>query len=287
MQADVEGEILAAALLVDFAHGLAHPHRRAQRPVRRREGRHHRVADRLHHRAALGRDRGDELAEMAAHEIEGGEVADPVVERGRAPEVGEQDGEARDLEALLGIERAAAIEVAERLVAEEPGRGQERPAAARTARPAPCPWSHRPGSVRRADLFSNVMRAGPGCSVIVPLWACASAKTTERLRRSCVSSPGNVEKERRVGDRIEGDDEALRQAQRHRRLLARRELHQRRASTLPIALSTSSGRSAPEPQKIWRMYSARGSESGSCAAMRRTRGLTVKVTSISWSSVGS
>ena len=49
----------------------------------------------------------------------------------------------------------------------------------------------------------------------------------------------------------------------------------------------SSGRSAPEPQKIWRMYSESGSESGSCAAMRRTRGLTVNVTSISLSRSGS
>ena len=57
--------------------------------------------------------------------------------------------------------------------------------------------------------------------------------------------------------------------------------------TRPTALSMSSGSSAPEPQKIWRMYSAWDRESGSWAAMRRMRGLTVKVTSISWSSVGS
>ena len=56
---------------------------------------------------------------MTAHEIEGGEIADPLVERGRASEVGEQDGQARDLEPLLGIERPAAIEIAERLIAEQ------------------------------------------------------------------------------------------------------------------------------------------------------------------------
>ena len=38
---------------------------------------------------------------MAAHEIEGGEIPDPVVERGRAPEVGKEDREACDLEPLL------------------------------------------------------------------------------------------------------------------------------------------------------------------------------------------
>jgi hypothetical protein len=76
---------------VDLAHCFAHAHRGAQRPLRRREGRHHCVADRLDDRPALGGDRGQECAEMAAHEIEGGEIADPVVKRGRASQVGEED----------------------------------------------------------------------------------------------------------------------------------------------------------------------------------------------------
>ena len=58
-----------------------------------------------------------------------GEIADPVVERGRTPEIGKEDREARDLEALFRIERATPVEIAERLVAEEPVRGQNRPAA--------------------------------------------------------------------------------------------------------------------------------------------------------------
>ena len=41
----------------------------------------------------------------------------------------------------------------------------------------------------------------------------------------------------------------------------------------------SSLRSIPELQNIWRLYSQIGSVLGSCAAMRLTRGLTVKATS--------
>ena len=131
MQADVEREVLAPALFVDSAHGFSHPHRSAQSPVRRREGRHHCVADCLDHRAALGRDRRQKFAEVVAHEIERGEIPDPVVERCRTPEIGKEDREAGDLEALFRIERAVPVEIAERLVAEEPVRGQNRPAAVR------------------------------------------------------------------------------------------------------------------------------------------------------------
>jgi hypothetical protein len=74
---------------------------RNARSVRRRERRRHGVADGLHDRAALGHDRRQKLAKAAAHEIEGGEIPDPVVERGRAAEVGEEDREACDLEPLL------------------------------------------------------------------------------------------------------------------------------------------------------------------------------------------
>ena len=43
----------------------------------------------------------------------------------------------------------------------------------------------------------------------------------------------------------------------------------------------------PEPQKIWRKYSTTGRVSGLCAAIWRTRGMTVKVTSTISSKVGS
>ena len=50
--------------------------------------------------------------------------------------------------------------------------------------------------------------------------------------------------------------------------------------------SKSSGRSMPELQKIWRKYSQIGSAPGSCAAILRTRGVTVNTTSTISSRVG-
>ena len=50
--------------------------------------------------------------------------------------------------------------------------------------------------------------------------------------------------------------------------------------------SKLSGTSIPEPQNTWRKYSLKGSSSGSCAAILRTRRLTVNVTSTISSSVG-
>src|ERR1700691_3363497 len=121
---------------------------------------------------------------------------------------------------------------------------------------------------------------------MVPLWVCASAKTSERLRRSLVSSPSTSKK----------SDEWVTGSKTIAKLWGT--LSDIAACSPPpssivssvtfwTALSTSSGNSLLELQKIWRMYSAKGSESGSCAAMRRSRGVTVKVTSTSLSSVGS
>ncbi len=65
--------------------------------------------------------------EMRAHQVVGGEIADALVERGRALEVGEQEGEAEDFQPLIDVERFGAEEVAEGLVGEEPLGGEERP----------------------------------------------------------------------------------------------------------------------------------------------------------------
>ena len=64
---------------------------------------------------------------MLAHQIVGDDVADPLVELGRAFEVGEQERQAGDLQPLIDVERVGAIDVAERLVGEQQLRGQERP----------------------------------------------------------------------------------------------------------------------------------------------------------------
>ena len=52
-------------------------------------------------------------------------------------------------------------------------------------------------------------------------------------------------------------------------------------------VKASSRRSMPELQKIWRQYSTGDRSLGECAAMRRVRDVTVKVTSTISSSVGS
>ena len=52
-------------------------------------------------------------AKMLTHQIVSDEIADALIERRRALEVGEQEGQARDLEPLIDVERIGAIDVAE------------------------------------------------------------------------------------------------------------------------------------------------------------------------------
>src|SRR6516165_3769479 len=56
---------------------------------------------------------------MLVDEIEGDEVADPVIERGRAFEIAEQKSQAQDLEALAVGERVGSVDVAKGLIGEE------------------------------------------------------------------------------------------------------------------------------------------------------------------------
>ena len=70
---------------------------------------------------------------MRPHDIEGGQVADTFVKFGRASEVGEQEGQAGDLQPLVDIERVGAVEVAERLVGQQALGGEEGAAAAEHA----------------------------------------------------------------------------------------------------------------------------------------------------------
>ena len=82
---------------------------------------------------------GDDLVkdmEMRPHEVEGDEVADPLVEFGRAAQVGEQEGQAGDLEPLVHVQRIGAVEVAEGLVGEQPLGGEEGTPARQAGRAA-------------------------------------------------------------------------------------------------------------------------------------------------------
>src|SRR5579859_5452860 len=126
VDADLQLQILAAAFGVQLFHRLAHAERGGDGMVGRMEGRHHRVANGLDHRAVPGGDNLVQHGKMRAHDVERGDVADPLIEHGRALEVGEKEGEAGNLEALLGVERVGAVKVAEGLVGQQPLSAQER-----------------------------------------------------------------------------------------------------------------------------------------------------------------
>ena len=113
---------------------------------------------------------------MRAHQVVGDEVADALVELGRAFEIGEQEGQAGDLQALVDVERVGPVDVAERLVGEQALGGQERPALAEQVvelvprdphagqhprvgavleRDSQRPRAHRKGRVRRAHFVED------------------------------------------------------------------------------------------------------------------------------------
>ena len=130
MDADLQQQILAAAPVIEIAHRFPHAECGGERPVGGRKGRHHRVADGLDDGAGLGRDNLVEHAEMGFDQIEGDQIADPLVKLRRAFEVGEQEGQAGDLEPLLDVDRVGPVDVSEDLVGQHPFGGQEWPAPA-------------------------------------------------------------------------------------------------------------------------------------------------------------
>ena len=130
VNADLDHEIVGAALGIERVHRRAHPQARDERMLGPDEGRHHGVADRLHHRALLRGDDLEQRAEMRAHQIERGEIADPFVQRGGALEVGEQERQRGDLQPLIDVEVVGLEDVAEGLVGQHPLGGQERLALA-------------------------------------------------------------------------------------------------------------------------------------------------------------
>src|SRR6516162_3211789 len=119
MDSHLQEQALMLTLRTEIAHRLAHADGGRNGAVRGLEGRHHGVPDGLHDGTPFGRNDLLEQPEMLVDEIEGDEVADMLVELGRALEVREQEGQAEDLEALADRERVSAVEIAKRLVGEE------------------------------------------------------------------------------------------------------------------------------------------------------------------------
>ena len=235
----------------------------------------------------LGRDDLVQHAEMLAHQVEGDEIADPLVELGRALEVGEQEGEAGDLQPLVDVERVGAIDVAEGLVGEQALGGQERPALAEQSCSA-SPAIQTPGSTRASVWFSSVSRSGPGRSStvlgrrvhvvvdqrqVLPL-AVGSPLTSMNCAACVTGSNTMTNSAGSCSDRIAFSPGGSSTASRVISFDHVRRGHPR------------AGR-RPSPRRSGGDIPRSAARRGSCAAIRRTRGLTVKVTSTISSSVGS
>src|ERR1700724_528522 len=119
VDAHLQAQALMLTLGAEIAHRLAHADRSGNGAVRRLEGRHHGIADGLHDGPSFGGDNLLQQPEMLVDEIEGDEVADALIERGRVLEIAEQESQAQDLEALADGERFGPVDVAEGLIGEE------------------------------------------------------------------------------------------------------------------------------------------------------------------------
>src|SRR5216684_1475065 len=110
---------VAGARVVEIAHCLSHAQRSSNRPIRGREGRHYRVAAGFDHGTRLGGDNLVEELKMRSDEVKRDQVANPLIEFGRAPEVREQERQAGDLQALIDVNRVGAVDIAKDLVRQQ------------------------------------------------------------------------------------------------------------------------------------------------------------------------
>src|SRR5712692_3981728 len=116
MDADLEHRVLAAAAVAERAHRFAHAQCSCYRSVGSRECRHHRVAAGLDHGTALGGDDLVEDPEMRSDEIKGNQVTNTLIELGGTSEIGKQECQAGDLQALIDIDRVGAVDIAKDLI---------------------------------------------------------------------------------------------------------------------------------------------------------------------------
>ena len=103
MDADLQEKIVAAVFGIQPKHRLPHAERGRNGAVRAREGRHHGVADGLDDSSRLGGYDLVKNAEMRPHQIESGKISDALVKCCRAPQVGEEESQAGDLQALVDV----------------------------------------------------------------------------------------------------------------------------------------------------------------------------------------
>src|ERR1700745_2362715 len=124
MDANLQQQALVIALSAEVAHRFAHANRRRDRAVRAHKSRRHGIANGLHDGTPFGGDDLLKQPEMLVDEIEGHEVADPLIKLGRAFEIAEQESKTQDLEALADGERVGPVDVAEGLIGEKALRGE-------------------------------------------------------------------------------------------------------------------------------------------------------------------
>ena len=128
---------------------------------------------------------------MLLHEVERVQVADALVERGRALEVGEEQREPPDRQALAGDDRLGVEEVEERLVREQLGAGQERLHRHRVVIGRLVILS----AYRSSVAFVNSISTGPASmfarkpSLRVPVYSNANLAHLVRARRRRRSAP--------------------------------------------------------------------------------------------------
>ncbi|MFT3841534.1 MAG: hypothetical protein QM723_31390 [Myxococcaceae bacterium] len=125
VKADLQHQRVGAVFAVEGVDRLQHLRGGGERARRVVEHRHHRVADRLHHRAFVGLHHLGEPLEVLAYQAERAEVADLLVERGRALEVGEQHRHLANADAFGGVNHLRAEQPAKRLAGEHPAAGEE------------------------------------------------------------------------------------------------------------------------------------------------------------------
>ena len=104
---------------VEALHFVEHRDGRPYRVERVQKGRHDSVADRLDHGAVVGGRHILKPVEMLLHQREGVEVTDPVVQRGRPLQVGEQQRDVLDADPLGGPDHLGPEQGAEGLGGEQ------------------------------------------------------------------------------------------------------------------------------------------------------------------------
>ena len=210
---------------------------------------------------------------MRLHQIEGGEVADALVEFGRAAQVGEQEGQAGDLQALVDVERVGAVDVAEGLVGEQPLGGEERPALAEQCRASASLATHTDG--QRAHARRGFRARCAAARAAIAWFRCGGAprsKTSDDRLALLGRLALDVDELRGVGHRLENDDEARRQAAATcTRLFAGRQFERldrrtRRSTCVEIVLRQIDARAPVDLAEIFGRATANGDRARRCGA---------------------